>query len=180
MTFDPNEEELKETIETTLKNMVEVVKGVHRIPAEIRLGSEERVEKLPDIGHIINQSVEFNNIRSNMLDKVRNDFNSASDYIEENYGQVKIIFNFMKTFEMPNWEEGNVTFEEIKSKIHKFTEWNNFVTQRVKDVPKGCLNINGNKIASILTSQLVTKIDVYRKELTSLMERRMAETKKTI
>ena len=104
MTFDPNEEELKETIETTLKNMVEVVKGVHRIPAEIRLGSEERVEKLPDIGHIINQSVQFNNIRSNMLEKVRNDFNSASDYIEENYGQVKIIFNFMKTFEMPNWE----------------------------------------------------------------------------
>ena len=40
-----------------MKNMVEVVKGVHRIPAEIRLGSEERVEKLPDIGHIINQSV---------------------------------------------------------------------------------------------------------------------------
>lgn len=33
MTFDPNEEELKETTETTLKNMVEVVKGVHRIPA---------------------------------------------------------------------------------------------------------------------------------------------------
>lgn len=40
MTFDPNEEELRENIETTLKNMVEVVKGVHRIPSEIRLGSE--------------------------------------------------------------------------------------------------------------------------------------------
>ena len=98
-----------------------------------------------------------------MLDKIKQDFKSASDYIEENYGQVKIIFNFMNTFQMPNWEDGNVTFEEIKGKIHKFTEWNTFVTQRVKDVPKGCLNINGNKIASILTSQLVTKIDVYRK-----------------
>jgi hypothetical protein len=32
MTFDPNEEELKENIESTLKNMIEVVKGVHRIP----------------------------------------------------------------------------------------------------------------------------------------------------
>jgi uncharacterized protein YdhG (YjbR/CyaY superfamily) len=40
MTFDPNEEELRENVETTLKNMVEVVKGVHRIPTEIRLGSE--------------------------------------------------------------------------------------------------------------------------------------------
>ena len=39
MTFDPNEEELRENIESTLKNMVDVVKGVHRIPAEIRLGS---------------------------------------------------------------------------------------------------------------------------------------------
>lgn len=33
MTFDPSEEELRENIETTLKNMVEVVKGVHRIPS---------------------------------------------------------------------------------------------------------------------------------------------------
>jgi len=91
--------------------MVEVVKGVHRIPSEIRLGSEDRNEKLPDIGLIINQSVAFNDIRSNMLDKIKQDFQSASDYIEENYGQVKIIFNFMNTFQMPNWEEGNVTFE---------------------------------------------------------------------
>jgi hypothetical protein len=83
--------------------MVEVVKGVHRIPAEIRLGSEERTEKLPDIGLIINQSVEFNDIRANMLEKIRQDFKSASDYIEENYGQVKIIFNFMNNFQMPNW-----------------------------------------------------------------------------
>ena len=82
MSFDPNEDELKETIESTLKNMVEVVKGVHRIPAEIRLGSEERVDKLPDIGHIINQSVEFNNIRGSMVNKIRTDFKSASDYIE--------------------------------------------------------------------------------------------------
>lgn len=57
MSFDPNEEELRENMESTLKNMIEVVKGVHRIPAEIRLGSEEKHEKLPDIGLIINQSV---------------------------------------------------------------------------------------------------------------------------
>lgn len=101
--------------------MVEVVKGVHRIPNEIRLGNEERIEKLPDIALIINQSVEFNNIRNNMLEKIRHDFQAASDYIEENYGKVKEIFVFMNNFQMPNWEEGNVTFEEIKSKIHKFT-----------------------------------------------------------
>jgi multidrug resistance efflux pump len=64
MSFDPNEEELRENMESTLKNMIEVVKGVHRIPAEIRLGSEEKHEKLPDIGLIINQSVEFNKVRN--------------------------------------------------------------------------------------------------------------------
>jgi|JI6StandDraft_1071083.scaffolds.fasta_scaffold632984_1 5'(3')-deoxyribonucleotidase len=81
---------------------------------------------------------------------------------------------------MPNWEEGNVSFEEIKQKIHKFTEWNSFINQKIKDVPKGCLNINGIKIATKLTSELVAKIEVYRKELSSLMVRRMTETKKTI
>ena len=39
MTFDPSEEELKENIESTLKNMIAVVKGVHRIPNEIKLGN---------------------------------------------------------------------------------------------------------------------------------------------
>ncbi len=47
-------------------------------------------------------------------------------------------------------------------------------------MPKGCLNINGIKIATKLTSELVAKIDVYRKELSSLMVRRMTETKRTI
>lgn len=32
MTFEPNEEDLKENIENTLKNMVDVVKNVNRIP----------------------------------------------------------------------------------------------------------------------------------------------------
>ena len=32
MTFDPNENDLKENLENTLKNMIDVVKGVHRIP----------------------------------------------------------------------------------------------------------------------------------------------------
>ena len=36
MTFDPNEEDLKENIESTLKNMIDVVKNVHRIPIEIK------------------------------------------------------------------------------------------------------------------------------------------------
>lgn len=90
--------------------MVEVVKGVHRIPSEIRLGNEERMDKLADIGMIINQSVEFNNLRSDMLDKIQKDFKSAGEYIEENYQQVKVIFNFLNSFQMPNWEEGNVSF----------------------------------------------------------------------
>ena len=68
-------------MESTLKNMVEVVKGVHRIPAEIRLGSEEKHEKLPDIGLIVTQSVEYNNIRNEMLEKIRRDFRVAGDYI---------------------------------------------------------------------------------------------------
>ena len=62
MTFDPNEEDLKEIIENTLKNMIDVVKSVHRIPTEMRMSSfgEERHDKLVDIGGIIVESVEFN------------------------------------------------------------------------------------------------------------------------
>jgi len=32
MTFEPNEEDLKENIENTLKSMIDVVKNVNRIP----------------------------------------------------------------------------------------------------------------------------------------------------
>jgi hypothetical protein len=54
--------------------------------------------------------VEFNEVRGEMLDKIRKDFKIAGDYIEENYQQVRQIFSFLNTFQMPSWEEGNVTF----------------------------------------------------------------------
>jgi len=44
--------------------MIEVVKGVHRIPNEIKLGSEDKQEKLSDIGTIIGQSVEYKTIKN--------------------------------------------------------------------------------------------------------------------
>ena len=50
-----------------------------------------------------------------MLEKMKRDFRIAGDYIEENYQQVKQIFTFLNQFQMPNWEEGNVTFEEISA-----------------------------------------------------------------
>lgn len=56
-----------------------------------------------------------------MLDKLKKDFKTAGEYIDENYQQVKVIFSFLNSFQMPNWDEGNITFEEIKQKIHKFT-----------------------------------------------------------
>jgi glutaredoxin-related protein len=89
-----------------------------------------------------------------MLDKMQRDFRIAGDYIEENYQQVRQIFAFLNQFQMPNWEEGNVTFEEIRQKIHKFAEWNSYIKARIKDIAKGCLNINGIKIANKLTSEL--------------------------
>lgn len=36
MTFDPNEEDLSQNIENNLKNMIDVVKSVHRIPNELK------------------------------------------------------------------------------------------------------------------------------------------------
>ena len=53
---------------------------------------------------------------------------------------------------MPKWGEEEVTFEEIKQNIQQFTEWNSFIKARIKDIAKGCLNINGIKIANKLTS----------------------------
>jgi hypothetical protein len=45
-----------------------------------------------------------------MLEKIKRDFKLGGEYIEENYQQVKTMFSFLNSFQMPNWEEGNVTF----------------------------------------------------------------------
>jgi hypothetical protein len=91
MNFDPNEEDLKDNIENTLKNMIDVVKSVHRIPTEIKGSNmnEEKPDKLADIGSIISHSVEFNRIRSEMNEEIRKDFSISSDYVEENYKKVR-------------------------------------------------------------------------------------------
>lgn len=81
---------------------------------------------------------------------------------------------------MPKWEEGKITFGEIKEKIQLFTEWNVEIKNKIKDVSKGCLNINGSKIANHLTRDLENKLETYKKELTTLMATKMAQTSKKI
>ena len=92
------------------------------------------------------------------MEKVRTDFNISSEYIEENYKKVKEIFTFLSEFQMPKWEEGKITFNEIKEKIQLFTEWNTEIKAKIKDVCKGCLNINGSKIANHITRDLDGKL----------------------
>ena len=89
-----------------------------------------------------------------MNEKIHKDFQAGEEYIEENYKKVKEIFAFLSVFQMPNWEEGNVTFGQIKDQIQQFTEWNVLIKAKIKDIAKGCLNINGIKIANKLTSEL--------------------------
>ena len=74
---------------------------------------------------------------------------------------------------MPNWDEGKITFGEIREKIHLFTEWNSDIKAKIKDISKGCLNINGSKISTNLTRDLDSKLDVYKKELSLLMVKKM-------
>ena len=61
-----------------------------------------------------------------------------------------------------------------------FTEWNAEIKAKIKDVCKGSLNINGSKIAANITRDLENKLDTYKKELTSLMVKRMLKTSDTI
>lgn len=81
---------------------------------------------------------------------------------------------------MPRWEDGKITFNEIKEKIQLFTEWNSEIKAKIKDVCKGCLNINGSKIANHITRDLDGKLETYKKELSSLMVKKMFKTTETI
>lgn len=78
---------------------------------------------------------------------------------------------------MPNWEEGNISFDEIRQKINLFTQWSSEIRNKIKDIPKGCLNINGIKISAKLVLQLEGKLDVYKSQLSSLMVKKMKTTK---
>ena len=77
---------------------------------------------------------------------------------------------------MPNWDEGKITFGEIREKIHLFTEWNSDIKAKIKDISKGCLNINGSKVANHITRDLENKLDVYKSKLSELMVKKMQNT----
>jgi len=49
-----------------------------------------------------------------MMEKIQKDFNISANYIEDHYKKVREIFAFLSTFQMPRWEEGKITFAEIK------------------------------------------------------------------
>lgn len=115
-----------------------------------------------------------------MMEKIQKDFNISANYIEDHYKKVREIFAFLSTFQMPRWEEGKITFAEIKQKIQLFTEWNAEIKSKIKDVPKGCLNINGSKIANHITRDLESKLETYKNQLTLLMKNKMQRTSENI
>ena len=85
---------------------------------------DEKQEKLADIESIISNSVEFKDVKHNVIDKVKSDFQIATDYVEENYKKAKEISAFLLVFKMPDWEKDEVSFDEIRQKINMFIDWN--------------------------------------------------------
>jgi len=108
-----------------------------------------------------------------MNEKLKTDFTSATSYVDDNYKKVREIIAFLSNFVMPNWESQTITFDEIRAKINMFTEWNGEIKNKIKDIANGCLNINGGEIATKLTHELDSKLDVYKRELSLLMVRKM-------
>lgn len=60
----------------------------------------------------------------------------------------------MGEFVLPDWEKDTITFDQIKQKIKLFNDWNTQIKNKIKDVAKGTLNINGSKVATKLTQYL--------------------------
>jgi dynein heavy chain len=95
MTFMPDEEEILDLIETTLKDMIEIVRGIPRFIREFKeylkfnQGEDDRMDNIADIGKIITRSVEYIAIKSEMQEKVKVDFTVAAAYVEENYKKVR-------------------------------------------------------------------------------------------
>jgi hypothetical protein len=95
MTFMPDEEETLDLIETTLKDMIEIVRGIPRFIREFKeylkfnQGEDDRMDNIADIGKIITRSVEYIAIKSEMQEKVKVDFAVAAAYVGENYKKVR-------------------------------------------------------------------------------------------
>lgn len=115
-----------------------------------------------------------------MEEKVSYDFKICETFVEDNYKKVREIVAFMKEFVLPDWEKDAVTFDQIKEKIKLFNDWNTEIKNKIKDVAKGTLNINGSKIASKLTQYLESKLDIYKKQLIALMLKKMSDAKQTM
>lgn len=129
-----------------------------------------------DIGSIILQSVEYNDLRNEIMEKIRKDFKISEDYVYENYVKVKEISLELSNFQMPRWGEQKIEFSYIKQYIQKFTEWITEIKSKIKDISKGCLNINGSKIANNLITMISEKLEIFKKELCTLMVNKMNNT----
>ena len=86
----------------------------------------------------------------------------------------------MGEFVLPDWQKDGITFDQIKEKIKLFNDWNTEIKNKIKDVARGTLNINGSKVATKLTQYLESKLDIYKKELIRLMLKKMSDTKRAI
>lgn len=81
------------------------------------------IETLCDVAKIIFDSVEYEAIKAEVIEKIKSDFESAQKYVDEKYEKCRPIHNFKSEWNFDNFRAEEQKIEVIKARISELNRW---------------------------------------------------------
>jgi len=168
MNYNPPEDEIRTSMESVLRDMIDTVSKVSRIQNHISFESLVRDYKEPDIQITIYGSREYKAVSEEMRDRIQSDFQQAEDYVTTNYEKCREIDQYTKTWNKEDYEKQTHSIARMQEDFDKFQKWVSNIGRYITDKAKGIVYIEGkrqfNKLHPIIRDALDTLKDyIYNK-----------------
>lgn len=176
MNYNPPEEEIRTSMESVLRDMIDTVSKVSRIQNNISFESLVRDYKEPDISITIYNSREYKIVSEQMRDKIKSDFQQAEEYVVTNYERCREIDQFAKIWNKEEYEKATHSIAKMQEDFDKFQRWLSNLGRYFGDKSKGIIAIEGKRQSGKLVPIVKESLDTLKDYIYGKMKEKSAST----
>ena len=176
MNYNPPEEEIRTSMESVLRDMIDTVSKVSRIQNHLSFESLVKDMKEPDITSIIYSSREYELISEQMRERIMTDFQQAEEYVTTNYEKCREIEQFTKIWNKEEYEKQPHSINKMQEDFDKFQKWVINIGRYITDKAKGIIFIEGKRQLTKLLPVVAEASSTLKDYIYSKMKEKAAST----
>lgn len=130
----------------------------------------------PEIESIIQNSIEYQLVTSNIKEKIKKDYDDACNYIK-NFNHCKELeMSRNGGFNLENWSTQKQTLKAIQEKLNEFTKFSKAKDQYIQDKGSGIFYVDSKKMKKLFTDYTTKAMEIFLKKLKDYYQTNADET----